>query len=78
MLVAIAYRVSWEPGSAMPSWLVALALGLLMVGAMVLTAIVVTMVTPVIVGCCVAVAPVVGQVALAAGLIAAYAYFFKP
>jgi hypothetical protein len=69
------------PYRAMRTLAVTLALGALLAMAMASTAILVTMVTPVIVGCCVvagaavvAAAPVMGCVAL----IVAFAYFFKP
>jgi len=77
----LATMVFGFPYRAVRDLAVVMALGALLAGAMALTAIAVTLVTPVIVGCCVmagaaivAAAPVVGCVAL----IVVFAWWFKP
>lgn len=78
MLATIVFNFPYQ---AVRTLAVTLALGALLAGAMVSTAILATMVTPVVVGCCVAAgaalvaaAPAMGCVAL----IVAFAYVFKP
>lgn len=81
MVTAMSYRASWTPGSAMAGLVMALLFGVALAGAMVATAMVATMLTPVVVGCCVAAGaavvaalPAMGCV----GLIIVFAIVFKP
>jgi len=77
----LATMVFGFPYRAVRDLAVVLALGALLFGAMASTAILVTLVTPVIVGCCVAVGAALvaaAPVMVCVALIVAFAWWFKP
>lgn len=62
------------PYAAVRALALALALTAVIVGAMAVA----VAVTPFVVGCCVAVAPAVGQTLVMVAVVAAYAWWFRP